>query len=199
MTSHTNFAFDMGAYQYDEGLKAIRLMYNAALTTLDSQYADVINQKSAYYKHLQQGGEPIEELDEEGYVIWDQDGLYRLELLAIDEAKSELRRATALALYHHWEKTLNRKKGRGDLAAFADEKSLPRSDDIECLRHVANYIKHGGNEKISILAQDYPDMFGPTPQYRDDDPLWVNRLYLDDDHISRFFDIVGESKRAIIK
>ena len=100
----------MEAYSYAEGIKAVRLMFEAAKTTLELQSSEVSEQIAEYEKHLENGGDAIGEW-EDGYRLWDQNDVYRLQLMAYEEALIELRIATVISLYHLWERHIPNPSG----------------------------------------------------------------------------------------
>ncbi|MBL8650240.1 MAG: hypothetical protein JNL35_07530, partial [Sphingopyxis sp.] len=140
-------SLDMGAYHYAQSLMAIGLMFQAASGSLAQQHAEIEQAKAEYDRHIEAGGEPIGEW-EDGYCLWDQEKVYRLEQLAIEDALEELRVATAIAVYHIWERNIPnplRKKRRthAQLITDAGLAGVNLHPDIDALCFAANYFKHG--------------------------------------------------------
>ena len=63
------------------------------------------NRLDRYQQNLEQGGKWIGESDDDGLVIWDQSQILDYEIDVVTEAAQDLRKAFALALYHHWERS----------------------------------------------------------------------------------------------
>ena len=124
---------DMVAYGYTQGITAIGLMYQAAKTSLEQQHSDLAECTKVYCRHVDAGNPPIGEW-EDGNRLWDQEDLYRLEQLTIEEAIHELQTAVVISIYHHWEKHIpggsNASNRRHvDLKRDASDRGIPLHQD----------------------------------------------------------------------
>lgn len=197
----TDFIFDMSAYSYIEGLKAIRLMFEAAGKALSDQSAEVDKSIDEYQQHLDAGGEPIGEW-EDGHRLWDQHDVLRLENLAISEAGLELRVATTIAIYHHWERSIPSPNGSSNrphqrLVKDAIDSEIKLHKDIDALCFATNYFKHGTETWRTKLLDRWPDRFDSSYPKSDDNPPWIRKLYLQNAHIEWFLEIAHQSERPI--
>ncbi|NCP50280.1 MAG: hypothetical protein GW850_13960 [Sphingomonadales bacterium] len=198
----SNHIFDMGAYTYSQGIKAIGLMYEAAKNSLLQQRSDLDKSIEQYQSFLDEGGEPIGEW-EDGNLLWDQESNYRLEQLTIDDSIIELRAATIITLYHHWEKSIpndsespNRRHPK--LHKDATKHGINMHHDINSLWYTANYLKHGNDSWRLKLIENWPERWvdGSNGMHQ---PAWIRRLSLSDDDIRWFLEIADTSKRPISK
>ncbi|WP_417616526.1 hypothetical protein [Parasphingorhabdus sp.] len=197
----TDLIFDMSAYSYIEGLKAIRLMFEAACKALSDQSAKIHRSIDEYQQHLDTGGEPIGEW-EDGHRLWDQDDLLRLENLAIAEAGLELRVATTIAIYHHWERSIpcpNGSKNRYHerLVEDAINSGINLHKDVDALCFATNYLKHGTEKWRAKLLDRWPDRFSSRHPKNEHSPSWIRKLHLDNVHVEWFLEIAHQSERPL--
>ena len=196
-----NYLFSMEAYSYSQGLDAILLMYKTAQGSLQIQHRNIENRKIEYYKAIDAGELPIGEWDEDGSCLWDQESIYRLDQLVIEDAHAELRVATAIAIYHHWERSIPNQREihrcHKKLKNDAILNNIELHDDIDALQFVANYLKHG-TEKWKIKLQEcFPTQFKFSRLEDRQHLAWVRWLHLSDENILWFFEIAKKSKRPI--
>lgn len=191
----------MSAYAYAEGLKAIELMYLAARETLRQHFRELDDNTREYHRHLDAGHSPIGLWDDEGERLWEQDQVDRLEQMAAEDALFELRSATGIMIYHHWEKhvpNVSRRKRRNhsELAQDAESAGIPLHADINVLCYVANYLKHGNAggwlEKLAPMRETRiePGQSRATN---------AHHLRLSDDDVMWLFEIAKASRRPIIR
>ena len=194
--------FDMEAYSYAEGIKALRLMFEAARTTLTMQSNEVENAIVEYEKHVDSGGKAIGEW-EDGHTLWDQSGVYRLQVSAIEEALVELRIATVISLYHLWERHIpnlsGKRRAHPQIVKDAQSNAIKLHSDINALCYTSNYFKHGSDSWRTRLYTEFADRF-PKPDNQP--PGWsaaFRQLHLKDSDIDWFVEIAEFSKREIMK
>ena len=194
-------SLDMGAYHYAQSLMAIGLMFQAASGSLAQQHAEIEQAKAEYDRHIEAGGEPIGEW-EDGYCLWDQEKVYRLEQLAIEDALEELRVATAIAVYHIWERNIPnplRKKRRthAQLITDAGLAGVNLHPDIDALCFAANYFKHGTDTWRQKLLEHRSKRFRGDALTKDWDAEWVRRLHITDGDVKWFLELAKVSQRPI--
>lgn len=191
----------MGAYAYSQSVIAVGLMYEAAKGSLAQQPADLENAKDEYLRHLDSGGEPIGEW-EDGFKLWDQEDKYRLEQLALDDALDELRVATAVAIYHLWERSIPKPNGtvrrqHTELIADAAQSGAATHPDIDALCFAANYFKHGNDRWRARLLERWPERFCGHSHFGESTENWLRQVRLTDDNIWWFLDLAKASQRPV--
>jgi hypothetical protein len=194
--------FNPQAYQYDQGLKAIELMWTAARLALSSRQTEVHQEISEYRNYLDSGGEQIGEWDGP-YNLWDHEGQLRLELTAVEDAMIELNRSVAITVYHHWERHV---PNEGD-KKFRDHKALVRElsradievhPAIDALRFSANFLKHGNPDWLTKLQTGFREKFPLLKLPDNPDAISWGTLFISEQHVSWFLEIAKVSKRPII-
>ena len=199
--SDSRIFFDSSAYSYSQGLLALGLMFEAARNALTAQNMDLASKIKDYQASIDDGGDPIGEWDADGHRIWEQDQLFRFDQLAITDALEELKSATVIAIYHHWERHMpgeENKKRRvyEDLKSSADKHSIPLHENIRALYLCGVYLKHGNEEKRAELVKHWPDRFR-TPRQTKEPVAWYRNLKFGSDEIEWFLEIARCSQRPI--
>ena len=97
--------FNLAAFSFQRGVAILAKSFASAIVALNADVQNAKDEAFGYQQALEQGGEWIGETDEDGTVIWDQSQILDYEVDVVDEAAQELRKAFALALYHHWERS----------------------------------------------------------------------------------------------
>lgn len=114
---------------------------------------------------LAHGGAAIEEYDEDGRLLWDQSRLYEVQLDDIQLALFEVRKAFVIALYHFWEDAvakwmkLQEQVTFPQMVEYCASQGYGPSEDINAVRCLANYLKHGRNSQtdwLGRLKRDHP-------------------------------------------
>lgn len=194
--------FDMEAYSYAEGIKAVRLMFEAAKTTLKLQSREVSEHIAEYDRHLDNGGDAIGEW-EDGHRLWDQNDVYRLQLMAFEEALVELRVATVISLYHQWERHIPNpsgiKRNHQQLVGDAQLSVIKLHRDFKALHYAANYFKHGSDHWLTKLHSEFSARF---PKPVKEATVWsaaFRKLHLNDNDVDWFIEIAVFSEREILK
>ena len=191
--------FNPDGYQYDQGLKAIKLMWVAASQALESRESEVLREIEDYWKHVESGGEPIGEWDGPDR-LWDHADELRLEMLALTEAGAELNRATAIAIYHHWERHVpneskERNRNHRTLTSALKKADIDVHSDLDALYYATNFLKHGNQtwlQKLEVkFSAKFPNLRNIEPNF----PAWWSKLSLDKLHVEWFFEIAKASKR----
>jgi hypothetical protein len=198
-----DLSIDMSAYQYGQGLTAIGLMFEAAKGALLAQQEDINDCITEYRRSVDSGGDPIGEW-EDGHRLWDQEDLYRLQQLAIEDAIVELRVATVVAIYHHWERHVpggetNPKRNMNNLLNDARLHDVPCHGDIDALQYSANYFKHGNDDWRQKLVARWPERFKENLQWSATNVPWIRKISISDDDIVWFLELAMHSTRPVMK
>ena len=194
--------FDMKAYQYEQGLKALKLMWVAGSQAITARSKEVLADIAEYERYLEDGGVPIGEWDGEDLLV-DQSGYLRLELVALQEALVELNRATVISIYHHWERHVpsdvgETKRQHSKLVADSRSARIGVHADIDALHFAGNFLKHGNLEWLEKLSVRFPHRFPNLAKIKKSIPAWWGTLQVDDEHIEWFFEIATTSKRTVL-
>lgn len=97
--------FNLAAFSFQRGVAILAKSFASAIVALNADVQNAKDEAFGYQQSLEQGGEWIGETDDDGTVIWDQSQILDYEVEVVNEAAQELRKAFALALYHHWERS----------------------------------------------------------------------------------------------
>lgn len=184
-------SFNAHAFSFESGLDTIEQGYEAAVGGITLE----INRKKAafydYSRHIENGGAPTEERDDDGGLIWSQDQLLQGTIFVAEEALMSLRKAYAVAIYHHWERSAlqwtNRKSEKhDDLARRVLAMGYPIDPRLHIVRDLANLLKHDNDRWGMKLHESWPEVF--PADFRP--PLdgawsvnWYDRVALSADHI----------------
>lgn len=178
-------------------------MWIAASQTLDIRSQEVADELSEYLRYVDGGGSPIGEWDGPD-LLWDQEGLLGLELEAIEQAFIELNRATAISIYHHWERHVptsasSKKRDHAALASDLLNSGIEVHSDIDALHFAANFLKHGTAVWLTRLFDGFEVRFPELAKIKKSSPAWWGTLNLGNQHIEWFFEIASASKRPILE
>lgn len=127
-----------------------------------------------------------------------------------DDALLTLRKAFAILVYHHWERSAQRwftystkKPNHGHLvcalkgAGYASDET-----GLSELNHLVNCLKHDSANSGPVLYGERPDLFEPDFDPNQLHPVtgepfkkidWANHIALTDAHLRRFFEVVRSS------
>lgn len=156
--------FNAHAFAFQSGLDTIEQGYEAAVNGITLE----INRKKAafydYCRYIENGGAPTEERDDDGVLIWSQDQLLQGTIFVAEEALMSLRKAYAVAIYHHWERSAlqwtNRKNEKhDDLARRVLAMGYPIDPHLHVVRDLANLLKHDNDRWGLKLHGSWPDVF----------------------------------------
>ena len=194
--------FNPQAYQYGQGLKAIELMWAAARLALFNRQAEVHLEIAEYQHHVDSGGEQIGEWDGPNR-LWDHEDELRLELLALDDALTELNRAVTITIYHHWERHIpsNVSEKIRDHKALVMDLNLAGIDvhpAIDALRFSANFLKHGNLHWIAKLRAEFVEHFPLLKLPDNPNPVLWETLSISERHVSWFLEIAKISERPSV-
>lgn len=207
------FTFNVRGCQFQSALDVLRKSAQTGSTALGSEIKELEQQLEDY----RQSGEFEGERDEEGYVISDRADEFDYQLDFVLEASMELRKAFAIAAYHHWERSVRQwiveesgtarcddsntevkeVVGFDKLSKIADKLGYPIDPALKRVVTLVNTLKHV-NEKHGVkLMECWPEIFplqftGPS---RSSD--WADAIQLTDRHLAEVFDIVSKSGPTI--
>lgn len=193
--------FNAQAFAFESGLDTIEQGYAAAVNGITQE----VNQKKAafydYNRHIENGGATIEERDEDGVLIWSQDRLLQGAIFVAEEALMSLRKAFAVAIYHHWERSAlqwtNRKSEKhDDLARRVLAMGYPIDPHLHVVRDLANLLKHDNDRWGVKLHGSWPNVFPADFRPPRDGAWsvnWYDRVVLSADHIKTIMKTVRAS------
>lgn len=147
-------------YRFEHGLRMLEKGYSAACDSLNEEIKRIDRDSAAYEEGLSNGASPKIEYDESGERLWDQSQLYEAESSDITSALFEVRKAFIIAFYHFWEDSVaqwmkldGKQKAHKALVEYCVSQGYSPSPDLEAVRYLANYLKHGQNSKTDWLSQ----------------------------------------------
>jgi hypothetical protein len=192
--------FNGHAVIFDSGLDTIAQGYAAAVNGITQE----INRKKAafydYNRQVENGGAPIEERDDDGCLIWSEDQLLQATIEVAEEALMSLRKAYAVAIYHHWERSAlqwtNRKNEKhDDLARFVLAMGYPIDPHLHAVRDLANLLKHANDRWGLKLHESWREVFPVSfrPPVDGTWPInWYDRVALSEEHIKSIMTTVRQ-------
>jgi len=201
------YEFNAHAYIFESGLDTIEQSYAAAVSGITQE---INRHKAAFYdygRYIEGGGAPTGEWDEDGIEIWSQDELLRFTISIAEEALMTLRKAYAIAIYHHWERsarqwTKNNDGNHRELVKDVLAMNYRIDPHLDAVRQLANLLKHANSVKGEELYKSWRDVFPadfrpPVSDVRVVD--WYDRISLSDKHIERIVKTVRGSGPQVSK
>jgi hypothetical protein len=204
------FFFDARGYEFQSALEAIRRSAQAGLAALSREINLLEQQLEDYYR----AGNFEGERDENGYVIWERDDILNHEIAFAQEALMELRKAFAIAAFHHWERSVQRwitqetetaaangsvtrkKKsvqGFNDLSREASRIGYATDPKLQRVVTLVNTLKHNGDARGMELLRSWRGLFPPQFQTPSELSDWASAIRLTDQHLDEVFDVVSKS------
>ncbi|HEY0121269.1 MAG TPA: hypothetical protein VGC14_05820, partial [Rhizobium sp.] len=179
----------------------------AGTAALNHEIASLVQQLAEY----ERAGIFEGERSEEGFIIWEQDQVLRHQILQSQEALIELRKAFAIAAFHHWERSVQRHfahessnsapndRPRRSLRSYdrikqeAINLGYPIDDNLDRVVTLINTLKHNNDEKGTHLHKVWPDIFPYEfkEPYRFTD--WASSIEMADQQLTEVFDIISRS------
>lgn len=208
--------FNFLGYEFQSGLDVLRKSAQTGLAALSGK----INALERQLQDYRRIGEFEGERDEEGHVLWERDDALDHEIAFADDARMELRKAFAIAIFHHWERSVQRWIAQENRTAASDGSDTPTKPParglkkLRCfeklseaardvgypphpeLEHVvtlANTLKHNNEKHGKKLLEKWPDIFPLQFQKPPRLSDWASAIQLTDQHLSEIFDIVSKS------
>lgn len=193
---------------FESGIDTIEDGYAAAANGITQE----INRKKAafydYNRHVENGGPPTEERDDDGYLIWSQDDELKVVIEIAEDALMALRKAYAITIYHHWERsalqwTGKRNETHDNLVQLVLKIGYPIDDCLASVRDLANLLKHANDRWGLKLFQSWPELFsdGFSPSsYGSWEVNWYDRVLLSDANIKQIMTIVrGSGPKGMLR
>lgn len=153
--------FNAWGYSFQEGALTLQRAYQAAEDALSGDLDKATEEAATYRHNVQNGAEPEQELDDGGYLVFDQGDILNMNIEAASGALSAMRKAFVLAFYHHWERSArqwtkldNAKHDKLSAAVLA--MNYPIESGLGGVRDLANTIKHNSAQWGSKLAASWP-------------------------------------------
>ena len=153
--------------------------------------------------------------DEHGaqFEIASRAGDLETEIEMAADAMNELRKAFAIAAYHHWERSLlewwyaenpaardesvpeasrpTPPRNHERLLAFTETVATPPAPALDKVRTLANALKHNSKDRWDDLVQQWPEVIARTPyKHRAD---WAGTIRLSDSQLLKVFQAVQQS------
>lgn len=150
------FTFNFVSYAFESGLTVVERGYVAARDAINAEIDIIEANARAYEQHVAEGGERIGEW-EDGHLLWEKSQLYEAEINDAREVLYEVRKTFIIALYHFWERSAAGWKGsegsHAELAEFCREHGYGPSPELDAVRYLVNFFKHGPNSRSDWLER----------------------------------------------
>lgn len=192
--------WNMLGLAFQEGIKTLRLAYVQASTALEANVDRVKEDAIGYQNAVEEGQPPIEERDEDGYLISSQDQVYEMEYEAAEEALRSLRKAFVVALYHHWERGARAwthadqwKDKHTQLLKKVQALGVQIDPGLAVVHMIANLLKHDNDDwgnRVRAARSDLIDSIQITLPNRTE---WYYAVVIPDATLLQFFDAVAAS------
>lgn len=193
--------FDPRGAFFHSGLDTIQDGYRAAIRGIQQE---IDRKKGALYdynRHVADGGEPTDERDEDGRLIWSQEELLEATINVAENALMSLRKAYAVAIYHYWERSALQWTGRTNekhdkLAKLVEKIGYGIDPRLHALRDLANLLKHANDRWGAQLHGSWSGLFPsnfvlPTEGgWRAD---WYDQVTLTEENFTKIIAIVRAS------
>lgn len=190
--------FNWRGYMYQDGINSIRLSYDTAAQALEQQTQRTYDEITDYNANFEAGDQSGIERDDDGHVVWDQADMLIYQSTAAEEALNTLRKAFAIVLYHHWERSIREwvqsKHGKHDtLVAVAAATGQSTDPLVNDLRTLVNTLKHNNDNWGKPLHKYRPDLFKGNFKITQPDPDWYDEIEISGQALLDFFSAVSAS------
>lgn len=190
--------FNWRGYVYQDGVNSIRLCYDNASRALELDTERAYDEITAYNAKVAAGDQSGIERDEDGHILWDEEDILMHRSLAAEEALNTLRKAFAIMLYHHWERSVREwvqsKNGKHDtLVTSAAAIGQPTDPLVNDLRTLVNALKHNNDTWGKPLHNDRPDLFKADFKIAQSDTDWYDGIEVSGSALLAFFSAVSAS------
>lgn len=154
--------WNMLGWSYQAGITVLRTCYESSNNNLEEALERAKEEAFGYQQSLEQGAEPIGEW-EEGCALWTQDQILDENVEAAVDTLWEVRRAFAIALYHHWERGARRwthaqHAKHPQLIALVEALGVKMTPAMNDLYLIANTLKHNSATWGKKLQESRPDL-----------------------------------------
>lgn len=189
--------FNLAGFSFQHGLTILKTSLQAALPGL----AEGVAKADAALKAYEAAGVFIGERDDEtGDIYWDQSQVLGFELEMAEIARQELRKAYAIAAYHHWERSVRVWTGKENLRNHDDMVAATRAEGyavdarLDRVRRLVNTLKHDNRRWGMDLLEAWQEVYQSDFRPRAAGPVyWAEAVSLTDDQIAEIFAILAAS------
>lgn len=187
------FPFDVLAYVYREGIDRLEEGFSAAIGGLQDRRDQLSAELGDYEAHLEAGGEVQGEWDEDnGGWLYRADDLLRLRMDEAETTLRDLRHAYIVMIYHHWERSMQRRldkrpKNHAELVKCLEAKGCLLDERLAGLHLLVGVLKHDKDD-AGRLCSGWP--FLPERSREKPPKGWPRTLHLSDQHVLEALDIV---------
>lgn len=194
-----SFFFNLHGYRFQQSTRILRDGYLSASRALVSDVERARAEAAKYAQDIENGGEWIEERDEEGHLLYTKEQALELQIETSDEALSALRKAFVIAAYHYWERATrlavggNDKAKHNELVVLAVAKGIAIHPDLGAVRDLVNLLKHDNAKRGAALQQSWGSVLSPSFLSRPGRTDWYAAVFLTEDDVAKAFDVVANS------
>lgn len=185
-------------YVFQEGISVLRAAYQSAANALHEEWESARENANAYNEGVESG--EIEWIGEreDGHVLWDQEQVHEMEIDAKFEGQGVLRKAFALAAYHHWERgarvwTGSDKREHKDLVKGVQALGVGISPQLEAVKDLTNLLKHDNDKRGADLQKSWPQVLPALFQKGAGRNDWYGAVRLTDLHLDEAFNAIAAS------
>ena len=183
--------FNVLGFAYQEGIKRLAEGFISAGAALHDAVAKATAALDAYESDVAAGGQRIGEW-EDGVCLWEQSDLLQMRI----EDAQDVRKAFALAAYHHWERwarrwTRSTHNKHDRLTAQTLQQGYAIDPRINALRDLVNALKHNNPVWGDALTRSWPEV---VTSYRAGvDMDLYEEIELSDVQVTAIFDVIANS------
>ena len=195
------------------GSDRLKRAYEAAEAPFREEIARIAADDAEMRAKVDAGQAEWSVTDDDGNLAYDFGDVLADRQFEADDALLTLRKAFAILVYHHWERSAQRwftyptrKPNHGHFVCAL--KSAGYSIDeagLSELNQLVNCLKHDSTSSGPELYQKRPDLFEPEFDPNPRHPLtgepfkkidWANHVVLTDAHLKAFFEVVRSSAQS---
>jgi hypothetical protein len=189
---------NMSGYAFQDGVQTLQASFLSARDALAGEVARAKDEAVAYQQEVDREGEWIGECDEDGRILWDQADVLNMRIDTTNEALIALRKAFAIAVYHHWERSalrwLDKKREDHDKLAIAVQAlGYPIHPKLAAVRDLVNTLKHDSGRWGCALIKSWSDLFEQGYLPRAGWNAWYEAVRLSDEHVLEAISVVSAS------
>ncbi len=199
--------FNFWAFDYDRRITVMADTLATAEAALDAKSAEIAAVRDKHEQDVSDGivGDDTEYDEDTGAVMWSRSWGYDQDLEVINEGLVALRKAFVVALYHHWEKTVQKwadiksNAKHAKLYKAVRDKGVTPPDRLEHVYHLNNVLKHNSLKNGPALLKEWPELFvlNDMIQKRLDagktDIAWSDNVSISADRMKEIFDVMRAS------
>ncbi len=190
---------DFSGYLFAKRLDSIHQAFIAAAHALNALVEEKLRDLAVYEREVEEGMDPIEHRDADGFLIWSQDQLLEVRISDAEEALQSVHKATVIAAYHAWEDATRRftkignRGDHGHLVEALAEHGVAAHEDLDWIVLLVNTLKHGNPVKGRKLHNKRPELFRPGFRPERADVDWPGAIVLSLDKVELVIERLGRS------